>query len=588
MDRGVRIDRTYQLNFGGNTDFLNMLERERLESKKISKTNAVTSMLDYELARTTSTSARRDYVPWLKDRKWCHIRMEGTTFGDVPLNLELKLEVWDSPNSAGVIIDAIRCPKLGLDRGLAGTLVAPVGYFMKSPPIQIRGRHRARARRGVHPRRGQRGPRRLGREPACGDPHEPPDRAEGAGREGTGEGRGRPGEACADEGRRRPREGGDRAVVTAKGTRPAGRAAGAPGPGGSRASANGPDGSGPVDPGADRKANAAAPSAPRAVVDDRDAVTKLKERSVLRLYKAATWTLGRAPERASWEVGGILAQSTYLAWPARRRATRASLAHVLGRSPDDPRVDRLARRMYRNYAEYIVELMRLPTRPPGEISRTVDMSAADDAEAVMALGRGVIMVGAHVGFMEAGAAAIADRGWVVSAVADDTAYIELFEHLRQQRAAWGIRLLPWKNIREMYATLRRREAIGLLVDWGYRPDGVPVRLFGDWTTLPQGPATLAARTGAVILPITVAREADGGARYRGRMSPYIEVASTEPAEIARATQLVADAIEDAIRRHPDQWWVFKQMWPETDEERAALMARLPEYGLSADGPAPRP
>jgi len=137
MDRGVRIDRTYQLNFGGNTDFLNMLERERLESKKISKTNAMTSMLDYEIDEDNVHVGPSDYVPWLKDRKWCHIRMEGTTYGDVPLNLELKLEVWDSPNSAGVITDAIRCVRLGLDRGLAGTLVAPSAYFMKSPPRQI-------------------------------------------------------------------------------------------------------------------------------------------------------------------------------------------------------------------------------------------------------------------------------------------------------------------------------------------------------------------------------------------------------------------------------------------------------------------
>ena len=137
MDRGVRLDRTYQLNFGGNTDFLNMLERERLESKKISKTNAVTSMLDYPLPAEDVHVGPSDYVPWLLDRKWCYIRMEGTTFGDVPLNAEIKLEVWDSPNSAGVVIDAIRCAKLGLDRGLGGTLVAPAAYFMKSPPKQI-------------------------------------------------------------------------------------------------------------------------------------------------------------------------------------------------------------------------------------------------------------------------------------------------------------------------------------------------------------------------------------------------------------------------------------------------------------------
>jgi myo-inositol-1-phosphate synthase len=137
MDRGVRLDRTYQLNFGGNTDFLNMLERERLESKKISKTNAVTSMLDYDIEQDDIHVGPSDHVPWLEDRKWCYIRMEGTTFGDVPLNAELKLEVWDSPNSAGVITDAVRCLKLGLDRGLSGTLVAPSAYFMKSPPRQM-------------------------------------------------------------------------------------------------------------------------------------------------------------------------------------------------------------------------------------------------------------------------------------------------------------------------------------------------------------------------------------------------------------------------------------------------------------------
>jgi myo-inositol-1-phosphate synthase len=137
QDRGVRIDRTYQLNFGGNTDFLNMLERERLLSKKISKTNAVTSQIDYEMPGADIHVGPSDHVPWLQDRKWCHIRIEGTTFGDVPLNLETKLEVWDSPNSAGVVIDAIRCAKLGLDRGIGGPLYEPSAYFMKSPPRQF-------------------------------------------------------------------------------------------------------------------------------------------------------------------------------------------------------------------------------------------------------------------------------------------------------------------------------------------------------------------------------------------------------------------------------------------------------------------
>ncbi len=138
VDRGVRLDRTYQLNFGGNTDFLNMLERERLESKKISKTGAVTSMLPYELPKENIHVGPSDYVPWLTDRKWCHIRMEGTTFGNVPLNLETKLEVWDSPNSAGVIIDAVRCAKIAMDRGVAGPLIGPSSYLMKTPPKQFR------------------------------------------------------------------------------------------------------------------------------------------------------------------------------------------------------------------------------------------------------------------------------------------------------------------------------------------------------------------------------------------------------------------------------------------------------------------
>jgi myo-inositol-1-phosphate synthase len=136
-ERGVKLDKTMQLNVGGNSDFLNMLERERLESKKISKTNAVTSMLDYDLGERNVHVGPSDYVPWLTDRKWAYIRMEGSSFGDVPLNVELKLEVWDSPNSAGIVIDAVRLAKLALNNGVAGALEGPSSYLMKSPPKQI-------------------------------------------------------------------------------------------------------------------------------------------------------------------------------------------------------------------------------------------------------------------------------------------------------------------------------------------------------------------------------------------------------------------------------------------------------------------
>jgi myo-inositol-1-phosphate synthase len=144
-ERGVRLDRTYQLNFGGNADFQNMLERERLESKKISKTQSVTSQFDIPLNAGDIHVGPSDHVPWLTDRKWAYIRMEGTAFGGVPLNLELKLEVWDSPNSAGIVIDAVRCAKLGLDRGIGGALIGPSSYFMKSPPQQFTD-HEARER----------------------------------------------------------------------------------------------------------------------------------------------------------------------------------------------------------------------------------------------------------------------------------------------------------------------------------------------------------------------------------------------------------------------------------------------------------
>lgn len=136
-DRGVYLDRTYQLNFGGNMDFYNMLERKRLESKKISKTQAVTSQIKHQIEADDVHVGPSDYVPWLTDRKWCHIKMEGRSFGDVPLEIDLKLEVWDSPNSAGVIIDAVRCAKIAMDREIGGAVIAPSSYFMKSPPRQF-------------------------------------------------------------------------------------------------------------------------------------------------------------------------------------------------------------------------------------------------------------------------------------------------------------------------------------------------------------------------------------------------------------------------------------------------------------------
>ena len=167
-DRGVELDRTYQLNFGGNMDFMNMLERERLVSKKISKTQSVQSQLEEPLAKDDIHIGPSDHVPWLEDRKWAMIRLEGRNFGDVPLTIEMKLEVWDSPNSAGVIIDAVRCAKLALDRGIGGPLIGPSSYFMKSPPVQFTDEEAHRDGRGLHRRQTRRD--RGAAAPSAGDP----------------------------------------------------------------------------------------------------------------------------------------------------------------------------------------------------------------------------------------------------------------------------------------------------------------------------------------------------------------------------------------------------------------------------------
>jgi KDO2-lipid IV(A) lauroyltransferase len=177
----------------------------------------------------------------------------------------------------------------------------------------------------------------------------------------------------------------------------------------------------------------------------------------------------------------------------------------------------------------------------------------------------------HIGNNEAIAAGLAHKGFPVVGLADDSSFPELLELLTRQREAWGIRTVYWRNIREIYGALRRNEILVLMVDWGYREDGIPVSLFGHWTALPAGPATLAARTGASILPVAGRRSETG--RYVLSHEPRIEVAGSDAASLQRATQAIADALERGIRAAPDQWHSFKPMWPETAEEEAALERR---------------
>ncbi len=291
-------------------------------------------------------------------------------------------------------------------------------------------------------------------------------------------------------------------------------------------------------------------------------------------YRASEWVLAHLPPRFAWTVGAWITQAGYVAWPKKRRWVNENFAHVLGTEPSDPRVRRLALAAYRSYARYLVELMRLPSRSPEESARQLDAHGLDSFERIRAASKGIIFVVGHVGNNEAVAAGFARQGWPVSVVADDSSFPELFEHLRRQRAAWGVRLIPWRNLRDVFGVLRRGEMLGLLVDWGYRPDGIPVRLFGAWTTLPAGPAVLAAKTGATILPVVVRRHADG--RFFVTHDDPIRVAAGDPRTIAEATQRIADWFERTVAAAPEQWYSFKPIWPAESTEVARLAALAEE------------
>jgi phosphatidylinositol dimannoside acyltransferase len=315
---------------------------------------------------------------------------------------------------------------------------------------------------------------------------------------------------------------------------------------------------------------------------------RILEKAAVVGYKATERLLGILPPGPSEFVAGRVTQASYLLWPTKRRWSNRNFGHVLGLPPEDRRVRALALKAYAEYGRYLVELMRLPSRSAVEVDQLV---GDIDVEAVKRLRDespgGLILAASHMGSNEAIAVAIAEHGLPISVVADDSSFPELFEHLRKEREQWSVKLIKWRNLRGIFEVLRKHEMLGLLVDWGYRADGIPVRLFGSWTTLPAGPATLAAKTRSWIVSVRIKRRPDG--KFHLSWSDPIVVASTDPAELQRATQAMADELEATVRAAPAQWYSFKPMWPASAEEAADLERRavIMQDGRPDPGPERR-
>ncbi|HYN70139.1 MAG TPA: hypothetical protein VEX41_08010 [Candidatus Eisenbacteria bacterium] len=307
--------------------------------------------------------------------------------------------------------------------------------------------------------------------------------------------------------------------------------------------------------------------------------SRIVERSAVVGYRVMSRLAVRIPPSLLRSVIARLAQLSYLLWPTKRRSSNANFGHVLGLPPGDRRVRMTALDAYAEYARYLVETMRLPLLPREEAANLVPDVDLDAVEQVWKSSPGgVIFALGHIGNNEAVAAGIASRGWPISVLADDSSFPEMFEEFKRTREQWGVRIVPWRNIRDVYGVLRRREMLGLLVDWGYRRDGIPVRMFGAWTTLPAGPAALAAKTGARIVPIAIRRQ-PGGRTFHAAMAEPIDVPSSAPADLLAATQKLADAVAASIAAAPAQWYSFKPIWPSDPAESAMLEQRAAEMAL---------
>jgi lauroyl/myristoyl acyltransferase len=310
------------------------------------------------------------------------------------------------------------------------------------------------------------------------------------------------------------------------------------------------------------------------------------EKLAISAYRTGMWLMSRLPVPVARAIVSFFLQLSFVLVPSKRRSINVNFAHILGKSPSSLEVKRKAYGAFRAYARYVVELMRLPRMTNEEAGELVDSDTLLPLEAYWrSTGKGLILTTAHIGNLEGVARGVAHHGWPVTSIGDDSAFPELFELLSNQRKSWGVTMIPWRNLRGIYGVLKRQEILALVVDWGYRADDVPVRMFGAWTTLPIGPAALAAKTGAPIVHMAI-RRTDDGDHFQITYTDPIIVASSDDAEIRRATQAVADGLAATIAAAPEDWYSFKAQWPATAEEQAALEARAARMDANRGEPRP--
>ncbi|HET7521372.1 MAG TPA: hypothetical protein VFK61_07530 [Candidatus Limnocylindria bacterium] len=301
-------------------------------------------------------------------------------------------------------------------------------------------------------------------------------------------------------------------------------------------------------------------------------VERTRERLAFWGYRAAETLIDALPRGVVLPLSAAAGNAAFDLAGSKRDVVRDNLAHALGLPADDPRVDRAARRAFRNYARYLADVMRLAGEEPEDVGALVDIANIEILWEAQAEGRGVLLCTVHVGGMDLIAPALKVHGQQLHVVADDTTYGRLYEHLKAVRAKHGLTLIGWRNLRGLFRALRAGENLVLFCDGGYRPGDVPVEFMGEATTFPAGPATLSARSGAPMLPVACSRTQ--GDRFAAHGLPLIHATSDEPSEIFRATQALADELGTVIRADPGQWYMFRPVWPQTDEDRARARAAL--------------